>query len=428
MADWWKISRPAGDCTRVDLYDGIGMGDGPAEFLKAIHDVKTPKIDLRINSDGGDITTGIAILNAIKSHPADVTATIESLAASIASVIAMGADKIVMRPEAFMMIHNGNSIIRGDAAELRSAADGIEKMTDMIAGVYAERTKKPADEWKAAMGKETWIGADEAKACGLCDEISGSATTGQMGMNAMRAILKMDRVPQQIRQKVERMVAQLTSLETPMEPLKVYQKDGKNFVDINGVATEIQGATPPSATNQVVAEDPAKLQAKIDAAREAGKLEERTHSEMFNTITAAANITGDNLVEFRKQFYNRSEADLKFLASNAISARAQAVGEGAGAAGAGGETEEQKSFAKLKADAKAEFSNRRDIRRLFKCANDNPDSPEYKAAFARFLNVEIKNAADSKNPIREPSGDGDPVSRIMKNQNVLVNVDPVKTR
>lgn len=423
MPDWWKISKPDGDCTRVDLYDEIGMPDSERAFLDEFQKIKSPKIDLHINSDGGEVTCGMAIYNAIKAHSSHVTAIVDGLAASIASVIALAADKIIMRPQSFMVIHNPHQLAMGDSESLRGTADKLYAMSSMIAGVYAEKTKKPIDEIKQAMNREAWFPAAEAKAYGFCDEVSGSSNPTAMGMAAMNAVLRMDRVPKQIRQQAERMVAQLTT-ENPMPTPKVFQKDGKHFVEIDGKPIEVTLSPAPEATNHIAQIDTAALKAQIDSAKADGQKAEREYREMFDTVVATAKLEGEQLTQFTKLFYGQSKDVLSFHATNLIAGRATPVGGGGTApdGGAGGDTEEQKAFAKLKKDAQAEFRNRRDLRRMFKCENPDPESPEYKAAFDRFFRVEVRNAADTRNPKGEPSGDGDPVSRILKNQNVLMNV------
>src|SRR5688500_8617462 len=101
--DWFRIENSADDpeTTDVMVYDAIGgwMGMWADEFIEQIGAVTTPKINLRLNSPGGSVFEGIAIANAIRQHPASVTVYVDSIAASIASVIALAGDRLVMMPQ-----------------------------------------------------------------------------------------------------------------------------------------------------------------------------------------------------------------------------------------------------------------------------------------------------------------------------------------
>jgi ClpP class serine protease len=98
---------------------------------------------------------------------------VDGLAASIASVIAMAGDKVVMAPKASMMIHDGWSVSVGNAAEMRKIADLLDKQSEVIASVYADRSEQPADFWRDRMRDETWYTAQEAVDAGLADEVEG---------------------------------------------------------------------------------------------------------------------------------------------------------------------------------------------------------------------------------------------------------------
>jgi ATP-dependent protease ClpP protease subunit len=157
------------------LYDPIDPWYGISakqfyEQLKALGEVES--IDLRINSPGGMVTEGTAIYSILKRHAARVTAHIDGIAASIASVVAMAADEIVMAQGAYMMIHSPLGMAIGDAEELRDYADVLDKMKSQIVRFYADRTKRPADEIEKLMDAETWFTAEEAVAAGFADRTS----------------------------------------------------------------------------------------------------------------------------------------------------------------------------------------------------------------------------------------------------------------
>lgn len=129
-------------------------------------------VDLIINSPGGSITEGFAIFNLLKDFEGTLTARID-LAASMASVIAMAADKIVMRSDSsLMMIHKPWTGAMGEAEDLRSIADTLDKMEEMILNIYSSRAKVETIELKEMLARETWLSGSEALEVGLADEVA----------------------------------------------------------------------------------------------------------------------------------------------------------------------------------------------------------------------------------------------------------------
>lgn len=172
--DWYRIQNKAGEKAELYIYDEIGYwGDSAKTLVDDLRNVDSDTLDVHLNSPGGDIFDGLAIYQALKDHKATVTVHVDGLAASIASVIAMAGDKIVMAPKASMMIHDGWTMAVGSAGDLRKTADLLDKQSGLIASVYADRSGQPADFWRAAMLEETWYTADEALAAGLVDEVEG---------------------------------------------------------------------------------------------------------------------------------------------------------------------------------------------------------------------------------------------------------------
>jgi ATP-dependent protease ClpP protease subunit len=172
--DWYRVQNKAGEPAEIYIYDEIGyFGDSAKAFAKDLTDIKGEVLTVHLNSPGGDIFDGLAIYQALKDHPAQVTVKIDGLAASIASVIAMAGDRIVMAPKASMMIHDGWTMAVGNAAEMRKTADLLDKQSSIIASVYADRAGQSAEFWRDRMGDDTWYDADEALQAGLVDEIEG---------------------------------------------------------------------------------------------------------------------------------------------------------------------------------------------------------------------------------------------------------------
>lgn len=178
-SDWYRIQNKAGEsAAALYIYDEIGwFGDSAKDVADKLAALDVDTLDVHLNSPGGDIFDGLAIYQALKNNKATVNVKVDGLAASIASVIAMAGDTITMGPKASMMIHDGWTVGVGNAAELRKTADLLDKQSDIIASVYADRTGQPADFWRDRMREENWYNAQEALDAGLVDQIEGQEKT-----------------------------------------------------------------------------------------------------------------------------------------------------------------------------------------------------------------------------------------------------------
>lgn len=166
-----------GNTGEVLIYDAIGSsfwGDSTdaKSFAAEISDLDVTELTVRVNSPGGDAFDGVAIMNALKRHPAKVTAYVDGLAASAASVIVIGgADEVVMCEGAQIMIHDAMVWAAGNAEELGKAAAMVDKLSNDMAGIYARKAGTPRDEWRESMREESWFSAEESVAVGLADRI-----------------------------------------------------------------------------------------------------------------------------------------------------------------------------------------------------------------------------------------------------------------
>lgn len=186
---WYSIKNLSDTAAEISIFDEIGyFGISAADFIKDIQAVRATEINLRINSPGGDVFDGIAIYNAIRRHPANVTAYVEGLAASAASFIAMAADRVVMQPHSQLMIHEASGLVIGAASDMRQMADLLDKSSDNIASIYAERAGGTVEDWRARMKSETWMSDQEAVDLGLADAIDGQEPIKNVLVKASRQI------------------------------------------------------------------------------------------------------------------------------------------------------------------------------------------------------------------------------------------------
>jgi ATP-dependent Clp endopeptidase proteolytic subunit ClpP len=174
---WYSITNKA-DKAEVWIYEMIGedfwTGGGVTakNFQKELSEIKASQIDLHINSPGGVVFDGITIYNLIKQHPANVTTYIDGLAASIASVIALAGNKVIMAENALYMIHNPEGLAMGTANDMRSLADVLDKIAGTMITTYVGKSKKSEADIKVLLDAETWMTADEALENGFIDEIA----------------------------------------------------------------------------------------------------------------------------------------------------------------------------------------------------------------------------------------------------------------
>lgn len=166
-----RMEQKSSTKAEIVLYAGIGQdwwGDGSnisakqfSDELKKL-DNSTTEIVLRLNSNGGDVFHGITIYNLLRQHKAKVTVYIDGLAASIASVIALAGDEILIGEGAMVMIHLPWTWAMGNRMELENTVGRLMDVEEQILGIYAKRTGLEKVELKAMLEAETWMGADEA--------------------------------------------------------------------------------------------------------------------------------------------------------------------------------------------------------------------------------------------------------------------------
>jgi ATP-dependent protease ClpP protease subunit len=170
----------------IRLYDPIDSWGGDwgvsaKEFAAALDGLGPDVIEihLHINSPGGEVFEGIAILNTLRNHPAKVVSVVDGIAASAASFIAMAGDEVVMGRNSELMIHDPSGLCLGNAEDMRTLAKLLDHLGDNIAGVYAGKAGGTVAGWRGAMLAETWYSADEAVAAGLADRVEQAAPAAQ---------------------------------------------------------------------------------------------------------------------------------------------------------------------------------------------------------------------------------------------------------
>lgn len=166
-----SVRAASDDAAEIAIYGGIGddfWGDGSMISAKAINDElkKIPKsaktIHVRLNSGGGDVFQGLTIYNRLKEHSAMKIVHIDGLAASIASIIALAGDEVIIGEGALYMIHLPWTFAYGNRMEFDNTINRLMDVEEQMLGIYSKKSGLARSEIRKLLEDETWMDADEA--------------------------------------------------------------------------------------------------------------------------------------------------------------------------------------------------------------------------------------------------------------------------
>lgn len=202
--DWWRDQIIKSETSANHFRDEL------AKHPNAV------QINIYINSYGGSVFEGTAIYNQLKRHTAHKTVYIDGFACSIASVIAMAGDEVVMPKNAMMMIHNAWMCVCGNAAELRKAANDLDTINTAGRGAYLDKAGDKLDEETLVemMDAETWLTAEQCIEYGLADRYAEKDADMQ---NAAEVLQKANMDLSQRIQVQRSLAAQLRQLTDPQQ-------------------------------------------------------------------------------------------------------------------------------------------------------------------------------------------------------------------
>jgi ATP-dependent protease ClpP protease subunit len=154
-----------------DVGDPWGYGDGftPSDVAMGLAEHGAGDITVRLNSGGGSAFDGMAIHSLLKTHAGKVTIAIDGVAASAASLIAMGGDRIEIRKGAMLMIHDPSMITMGTEDDHRASAELLGKLAGSYASFMPTARRKTPDAAREIMRAETWLSSDDAVKEGFAD-------------------------------------------------------------------------------------------------------------------------------------------------------------------------------------------------------------------------------------------------------------------
>ncbi len=234
------------------------------------------EVDRRIVADHAreerSLFDGIAIYNALKRHQARVTIWIDGIAASIASMIAMAGDEVVMPDNAMLVLHDPSGLVADMAADMRAAADALDKMAAAMVAAYRDKSGAGDEEIAALMAAETWLSAEEAVDLGLADRVEQAVR-----MAAHFDLSRFRNTPRQLAALAASATAQDDDMPDPQKkrlgrsaPTKVEAaEDHRAHPD--GEAADVEAAAAPDAATDQAGqpEQPAAPEATSELATEA---------------------------------------------------------------------------------------------------------------------------------------------------------------
>ena len=271
--EWFSIHAKAGakDAAVVSVFDVIGnYGITAQDFRNQLAEFKDAKrIDLLIDTEGGDVFQGWSMVNALIEHPATVTARVVGLAASMGSVLMLAADEVQVYENSFVMIHNPWTVTGGDAKDHETATQNLRMIQDKIVRAYVKKTGRSSEEISAMMEVETLMDGETAKDLGFADTL----------LREFKAAALADKWKDTPRHELP--IGLVGKVETPIQPEPAFTPEPKLETKIKPLAmSEPTTPTPPA---------PAKVSIKDLLA------EDKPRREEIQAISAKFNISPDQM-------------------------------------------------------------------------------------------------------------------------------------
>tara|TARA_R110000824_G_scaffold68046_3_gene176259 strand:+ start:2911 stop:3906 length:996 start_codon:yes stop_codon:yes gene_type:complete len=253
--EWYNIKNKSSEVADVYLFNDIGtFGVTAQNFIDEIKEYEDTELNIHINSLGGEVFEGMAIYSIIQRRKAKTTVYIEGIAASIASVIALAADEVIMSENSLLMIHNAWGGTQGEAKDMRKQAKILDKITNEIAEVYVKKSGIPYNEVIRMMDEETWLTAEEAVALGLVDSISEPIkVAAKYDVSKYKNITnkKVEQILSLTKKREIKMTEELkTWFNSKVEEIIAKVKDSKDVETVESVNVEVKLADNEEIMNK----------------------------------------------------------------------------------------------------------------------------------------------------------------------------------
>ena len=256
---FWQFRNQAGNKVELLLYGDIAQtswyGDEvtPREFADELAGLGAlDEITVRINSGGGDVFAAQAIGNQLEQHPAKVTAQIDGMCASAATIVACHCDKVVSANDGTYMIHPVKMGICDyvDAAQLQQSLNALQVIRENIVNLYVKKTGREKDEVAAQMDATTWFTAADAKDAGFIDELIDEDPTaienrnGTLFVNSVNMGLAFDKTPESVQNRAEENSAGFANTPPAGQPENSHKEVTDNMAEEIKTVDDLRTAYP----------------------------------------------------------------------------------------------------------------------------------------------------------------------------------------
>lgn len=220
-------------------------------------------ITVRVNSPGGDVTAGVSIYNALNEHDGNVTIKVDGLAASIASLIIMAGDKIIMLPGSMQMLHLPWTIAAGNSKDMEQTVEMLKKVGESMIPIYAARSGLSEERVQEILEAETWLTAEEAVELGFADEAVGAKTSLSESMakiNSLTADMKAAVMQPVMSMNKPKATTEEDSDDTARQDDKVTIEESSEATEVD---TETEEVAPVEKTETEEVAEPQEVKAEI---------------------------------------------------------------------------------------------------------------------------------------------------------------------
>ncbi len=165
----------------LKIYDYVGKQEtvNTDSIQEQLNSANGKPLNIYINSYGGEVFEGFAIYNMLERYTGYKTVYVDGIGASIASVIAMCGNKVIMNEASMLMIHNASGCAYGTFKEMEQVAEALKKINDVIRNVYKTKTNLDDAKLTELMDNETYLTAEECIEYGFADELVKDSKTNE---------------------------------------------------------------------------------------------------------------------------------------------------------------------------------------------------------------------------------------------------------